>query len=50
MTVKIIQKLSISFWAINMDLADEAFDYIYAKWFKHDDDELDFDRFVKQNG
>ena len=49
MTAKIIQKLSISFWAISMDIADEAFDFVYEKWFKHDDDELDFDRWVKRS-
>lgn len=43
------QKLEISFWAVSMDIADEAFDYIYEKWFKHDDDELEFDRWVKRS-
>lgn len=45
MTKRIKQTLDISFWASDEDVANEAFDYVYDKWFKHDLDELEFEKF-----
>lgn len=49
MTRNIIQTLNISFWAITEDIANEAFDYVYDKWFKHDTDDLEFDKFTENS-